>query len=64
MRPNKEAIQVVIRMRPLLEPFEDEEIWAVNDKRTSIYTTKSLRDIETPRTRKDFRRRYAENISP
>ena len=51
-------------MRPLLEPFEDEEIWAVNDKRTSIYTTKSLRDIDTPRTRKDFRRRYAENISP
>lgn len=64
MRPNKEAVKVVIRMRPLLAPFEDEEIWAVNEKRTNIYTTKSLRDVETPRSRKDIRRRYAENISP
>jgi hypothetical protein len=27
----KEPIKVVVRLRPLLMPYEDEEIWAVDE---------------------------------
>jgi hypothetical protein len=41
-------------------------MWTVNKQHTQIFTTKSPKDIETPRTIKDreLRRRYVENSGP
>ena len=63
MRSHKQAIKVAIRLRPILEPFEDEEIWAVNSRRTQIYTTKNLQEINNSTSIKDraeLYRRYGE----
>lgn len=70
----QEAIQVCVRMRPLLKPYEDEEVWAV-DSRTNTLTTLSMQysppnfvelssvSLNSLKDR-DIRRRYADTLSP
>lgn len=38
-----DAIRVCIRMRPLLKPYEDEEVWAVDNRTNMIYSTQGQR---------------------
>ena len=35
---NAEQIKVCIRMRPLLAPYEDEEVWGVDYKEEKVYS--------------------------
>ena len=35
---NAEKIKVCIRMRPLLAPYEDEEVWGVDYKEEKVYS--------------------------
>jgi hypothetical protein len=35
---NAEQIKVCIRMRPLLPPYEDEDVWGVDYKENKIYS--------------------------
>jgi hypothetical protein len=70
----QEAIQVCVRMRPLLKPYEDEEVWAV-DSRTNTLTTLSMQYVPPNLAEmsnvslnslkdRDIRRRYADSLSP
>ena len=45
MKSNNEddSIKVLIRMRPLLKPYEDEEAWAINDQNNTISSTQGQR---------------------
>jgi len=36
-----EQIRVCVRMRPLLPPYEDEEVWAVDYNENKVFTTGS-----------------------
>jgi len=38
-----DAIRVCIRMRPLLKPYEDEEVWTVNHQTNTVYATQGQR---------------------
>jgi len=38
-----DAIRVCIRMRPLLKPYEDEEVWAVDNRTNTIYSIQGQR---------------------
>lgn len=40
-RVNAEKIKVCIRVRPLLAPYEDEEVWAVDLKENKINSLNS-----------------------
>ena len=68
MRKNKENIQVCIRMRPLLKPYEDEEIWVI-DKNTITSRPVSLAPMDLSSIsfnslkERDIRRRYADSFS-
>jgi hypothetical protein len=41
---NPENIQVCVRMRPLLEPFEDEVAWEVDNQNSAIKTRPDLKN--------------------
>ena len=69
MKKSKENIKVCIRMRPLLRPYEDEEIWTI-DKNTIFsrslnYTPMDLSSASFVSLKeRDIRRRYVDSLSP
>lgn len=66
-RSNREAIQVCIRVRPLLKPYEDEEIWSTDSHSNAIYTIGAQNLINTSDVTvkdRDSRLRYAEGLGP
>ena len=74
-RRSTELIKVCVRLRPLLKPYEDEEVWAVDPSASSIstianpYTSLNLLDdvsnvsLNSLKER-DIRRRYADTLGP
>jgi alpha-tubulin suppressor-like RCC1 family protein len=74
-KTNRETIKVCIRMRPILKPYEDEEIWAIDKSSNTIYSTGnpysfSATLLDTSNVslnslkERDIRRRYAETYGP
>lgn len=69
MKKRKENIKVCIRMRPLLRPYEDEEIWSI-DKNTIFSRPIPLAPMDLSQAsfsslkERDVRRRYADSLSP
>ncbi|OMJ70771.1 hypothetical protein SteCoe_31192 [Stentor coeruleus] len=69
MKKTKENIKVCIRMRPLLRPYEDEEIWNI-DKNTITSRPSQLVPMDlsnasfTSLKERDIRRRYADTLGP
>ncbi|OMJ72464.1 hypothetical protein SteCoe_29093 [Stentor coeruleus] len=69
----REVIKVCIRIRPLLAPYEDEEIWGIDSRTSTIFTLTScyaskLLDISSNSSgsirEKESRLRYAETLGP
>ncbi|CAG9321920.1 unnamed protein product [Blepharisma stoltei] len=63
-RGNREAIQVCIRVRPLLKPYEDEEIWCTDSNSNSIYTIGANQSDSSPFRDKEIKLRYSEGQGP
>ena len=70
---SREVIKVCIRMRPLLPPYEDEEIWGMDSRTSTVFTLTSsfaskLLDISSNSSgslrEKETRLRYAETLGP
>ena len=70
---SREVIKVCIRMRPLLSPYEDEEIWGIDSRTSTIFTLTSsfaskLLDISSNSSgslrEKEAKLRYAETLGP
>jgi Kinesin motor domain len=70
---SREVIKVCIRMRPLLQPYEDEEILGIDLRTNSVYTltntfASKLLDISSNSSGslrdKESRLRYAETLGP
>lgn len=70
---SREVIKVCIRMRPLLSPYEDEEIWGIDSRTSTVFTLTSsfaskLLDISSNSSgslrEKETRLRYAETLGP
>jgi hypothetical protein len=36
---NAEQVKVCIRMRPLLPPYEDEDVWGIDYKENKVFST-------------------------
>ena len=70
MKKRSESIKIAVRLRPLLIPYEDEEIWAVNETDNCIYTVQSSASSQSDISEsslnsmkeRDIRRRYAETL--
>jgi len=74
-RRSTELIKVCVRLRPLLKPYEDEEVWAVDQSSSSICTIANpysnlnlLDDVSNVSLNslkeRDIRRRYADTLGP
>ena len=73
MKSHKESIKVCVRMRPILKPYEDEEVWTISTQKNSITSTSSPYSL-TPLDmsnlslsslkERDVRRRYADTLGP
>lgn len=65
-KPTGERIQVCVRMRPLLQPFEDEVAWEIDQENRSIYPINQMKllntkvDVMKLKTRDLAVRRYSE----
>ena len=65
-KPIGERIQVCVRMRPLLQPFEDEVAWEIDSETRSIYPINQMKllntkvDVMKLKTRDLAVRRYSE----
>ena len=55
----KEAIKVCVRLRPLLKPYEDEEVWTIDNQ--TILTTANLNESASL---KESRIRCSEHLAP
>ena len=69
MKKSKENIKVCVRMRPLLRPYEDEEIWTIDKNTISSrpvnYTPMDLSSASFVSLKeRDIRRRYVDSLSP
>ena len=69
MKKRKENIKVCIRMRPLLRPYEDEEIWSIEKNtifsRPLNYTPMDISSASFNSLKeRDIRRRYVDSLSP
>lgn len=69
MKKRREAIQVCVRMRPLLRPYEDEEVWNIDPSRNTISSVSTpllatpldLSQISLSSLKeRDIRRRYTD----
>ena len=49
MKPNNEdsSVKVCIRMRPLLKPYEDEEVWTVNEQNNTVVSMQGQKQDST-----------------